>query len=72
MIHVWFVLDDGNRVASQVPVLPRRGDVVRFASDGQAYEVTQIEHIATTHGTRRGMRYVTILIRLSAVAAPVS
>ncbi|MEA2274268.1 MAG: hypothetical protein QOI98_2976, partial [Solirubrobacteraceae bacterium] len=43
---------DGNKVASQVPVLPRCG--VRSVSDVQAYEVTQIEHIATTAGCAAG------------------
>ncbi|MEA2131525.1 MAG: hypothetical protein QOJ85_4416 [Solirubrobacteraceae bacterium] len=66
MLQLWFVLPDGRRVAGQVPQVPRRGDVVRFASDGEAYEVTQIEHIATPEGTRYGMRFAKIVIRLSA------
>jgi hypothetical protein len=39
--------------------------VVRFASDGEAFEVAQIEHIATPQGNRYGMRYAKIVIRLS-------
>jgi hypothetical protein len=65
---LWFVLPDGDRVASKVAAVPRRGDVVRFAGDGEPYEVAQIEHIATTNGTRRGMRYVNIVVRLAAVS----
>ena len=68
MIHVWFLLPDGTTVASQVAAVPRSGDVVRFASGGEAYEVTQVEHIATTQRPRRGMRYAKIVIRLSPVA----
>jgi hypothetical protein len=70
--HVWFVLPDGKRLATQVLTVPRPGDVVRFAGDGEPYEVELIEHIATREGTRRGMRYVKILIRLSAMAAEAS
>lgn len=70
MTHVWFLLPDGSEVASEVTVLPRRGDVIRFASDGQAYEVTQIEFIATTARPRRGVRYAKIVLRLAAVARP--
>jgi hypothetical protein len=68
VLQLWFVLPDGRRVAGQVPQVPRRGDVVRFASDGVPYEVAQIEHIATPEGTRHGMRYAKIVIRLSASA----
>ncbi|HEV7885100.1 MAG TPA: hypothetical protein VGO81_16120 [Solirubrobacteraceae bacterium] len=68
MLQLWFVLPDGRRVAGQVPQVPRRGDVVRFASDGEAYEVAQIEHIATPEGNRYGMRYAKIVIRLSTPA----
>jgi hypothetical protein len=70
--HVWFVLPDGKRVATEVVSVPRRGDVVRFARDGEPYEVTLIEHIATRGGTRRGMRYGNIVIRLSAMTAQAS
>jgi hypothetical protein len=70
MVQLWFVLPDGSRVAGQVPQVPRRGDVVRFASDGEAFEVSQIEHIATRDGTRKGMRYAKIVIRLSAPGIP--
>jgi hypothetical protein len=69
---LWFVLPDGTRVASQVPAVPRRGDVVRFAADGEPYEVAQIEHIAMTNGTHNGMRYANIIIRLAAVAVGAS
>jgi hypothetical protein len=69
---LWFVLPDGTRMASQVPAVPRRGDIVRFAGDGEPYEVAQIEHIATTNGARNGMRYVNIVIRLAAVAVGAS
>jgi hypothetical protein len=69
---LWFVLPDGTRVASQVLSVPRRGDIVRFAGDGEPYEVAQIEHIATTHGVRDGMRHVDIVIRLAAVAVRAS
>jgi hypothetical protein len=69
---LWFVLPNGTRIASQVPAVPRRGDVVRFAGDGEPYEVAQIEHIAMTKGARRGMRYVNIVIRLAAVAVRAS
>jgi hypothetical protein len=48
----------------------RRGDVVRFADDGEAYEVMQIEHIATPQGTSHGMRYATIIVRLTACGRP--
>jgi hypothetical protein len=65
VIQLWFVLPDGSKVAGQVPQVPRRGDVVRFSSDGQAFEVAQIEHIATPEGNRYGMRYAKIVIRLS-------
>jgi hypothetical protein len=68
MILVWFVLADGTKLASQVVALPRPGDVVRFATDGEAYDVTQIEHIATTARPRLGMRYTKIVIRLSPTA----
>jgi hypothetical protein len=54
-------------VASEVSTLPRRGDLVRFADGGMAYEVAQIEHIATDH-SRSGLRHTTILMRLSAAA----
>lgn len=70
MIHVWFLLADGRWVAGQVPALPRQGDIVRFARDGEAYKVMQIEHVVTTERPRRGMRYAKIVIRLSAVAVP--
>ena len=69
---MWFVLPDGSRVATEVVSVPRRGDIVRFAGDGEPYEVALIEHIATRAGTRRGMRYGTLLIRLHAVAAQAS
>ena len=72
MTHVWFVLPDGERLATEVVTVPRRGDIVRFAGDGEPYEVAVIEHIATRAGTRRGMRYTNILIRLNAVAAQAS
>jgi hypothetical protein len=65
VLQLWFVLPDGRRVAGQVPQVPRRGDVVRFASDGEPYEVAQIEHIATPEGNRYGMRYAKIVVRLS-------
>jgi hypothetical protein len=70
--HVWFVLPDGKRVATEVVTVPRRGDIVRFAGDGEPYEVALIEHVATRAGTRRGMRYANVVIRLDAVAARAS
>lgn len=70
MIELWFVLPDGSQVAGQVPQVPRRGDVVRFASEGEAYEVMQIEHIATPQGNRYGKRYAKIVVRLSAKGGP--
>jgi hypothetical protein len=70
VIQLWFVLPDGSQVVGQVPQMPRRGDIVRFASDGEAYEVMQSEHIATPQGTRHGMRYAKIIIRLSARGTP--
>jgi hypothetical protein len=70
VIHVWFVLPDGDRVATQAELAPRRGDIVRFASDGAAYEVAQIEHIATPQGRRHGMRYTQIIVRLAPMPPP--
>lgn len=63
---MWFVLPDGTNVVSHVAAVPRRGDTVRFASDGQAYEITRVEHIATAQGTSHGMRYTRIIMLLSA------
>jgi hypothetical protein len=60
--QLWFVLPDGSKVASQVVQMPRRGDHVRFANGGAAYEVTQIEHIAAP---RSRMGYEKIVIRLA-------
>jgi hypothetical protein len=70
MTHVWFLLPDGSEVASDVTVLPRRGEVVRFGSDGPAYEVVQVEFIATTARPRFGVLSAKIVMRLSAVARP--
>jgi hypothetical protein len=70
VIQLWFVLPDGSKVAGAVHQMPRRGDVVRFADDGEAYEVMQIEHIATPQGTSHGMRYATIIVRLTAWGRP--
>jgi hypothetical protein len=63
-IQVWFVLPDGTNVACNVMAIPRRGDTVRFAHDGQAYEVAEVEHIATPQGTSHGIRYTKVLMRL--------
>jgi hypothetical protein len=70
VIQLWFVLPNGSKVAGAVHQMPRRGDVVRLEDDGAAYEVMQIEHIATPQGKSRGIRYTQIIVRLTEWGRP--
>jgi hypothetical protein len=66
-MHAWFVLPDGKRVSSDLITMPRRGDVVRFAFDGEAYEVAQIEHVSLPHAPRHlGNRLTNLVVQLRA------
>jgi hypothetical protein len=64
MTDVWFVLPDGDRRACRVAEMPRCGDLVRFAGDGEEFEVARLEHIVTADGRRHGEHFATILVRL--------